>query len=74
MPKKIEHKSVWVGLSIGGALSVVIGVLFFIFTIAGTLMDTIRQEWIVALVIILLGMLAVIIGDTVLMKIEAERA
>ncbi|MFH1786103.1 MAG: hypothetical protein ABH829_00415 [archaeon] len=74
MVRRIEHKSVWVGLSVGGALSIVIGVLWFIFTIAGKLLETMRQDWIAALVIIVLGMLAVVIGDTVLMKKEAEGA
>lgn len=69
--KLVEHKSVWVGLSVGGALAIVIGVLWFIFTVAGKLMSG-EQPWVAALVVIVIGMLFVIIGDTVLMKKELE--
>jgi len=70
--RAFEHKSVWEGLAIGGALAIVIGVLWFIFAVAGTLMESIQKEWIIALVIIVMGVLFVIIGDTVMMKKELE--
>lgn len=68
--KKFEHKSVWLGLSIGGALAIVIGVLWFIFSVAGLVLEQPMQPWVAALVIVVLGMISVIIGDTVLMKQE----
>jgi len=71
--KVFEHKSVWEGLAIGGALAIVIGVLWFIFAVASTLMESIQKEWILALVIIVMGVLFVIVGDTVLMKKELEK-
>lgn len=68
--KRFEHKSVWLGLSIGGALSIVIGVLWFIFSVADLVLEQPMQPWVAALVIIILGMISVIVGDTVLMKQE----
>ena len=65
-----EHKSIWLGLSIGGALAIVIGVLWFIFSVAGLVLEKPTQPWVAALVIIVLGMVAVLIGDTVMMKKE----
>ena len=75
MPKlkrKLEHKTVWEGLAIGGALAIVIGVVWFIFAVAGAMMETIKADWIIALVIMVMGVLFVIVGDTVLMKRELE--
>jgi len=68
----LEHKSVWEGLAIGGALAIVIGVLWFIFAVASTLMESIQKEWIIALVIIVMGVLFVIVGDTVMLKKELD--
>jgi len=68
--KRFEHKSVWLGLSIGGALSIVIGVLWFIFSVAELVIERPLLPWVAALVIIVLGMISVIVGDTVLMKQE----
>ena len=68
--KKFEHKSIWLGLSIGGALAIVIGVLWFIFSVAGLVLERPMQPWVAALVIVILGMISVIVGDTVLMKQE----
>jgi len=70
--KRIEHKSVWVGLSLGGALAIVVGVLWFIFSIASALRISIQQDWIIALVVIVIGVLFVIVGETVMMKKELE--
>lgn len=70
--KKFEHKSIWLGLSIGGALAIVIGVLWFIFSVAGLVLERPMQPWVAALVIIVLGMISVIVGDTILMKQELK--
>jgi uncharacterized membrane protein len=70
--KTFAHESVWIGLSVGGALAIVIGVLWFIFTVSGTLL-TEEAPWLAAVVMIVIGMLFVIVGDTVLMKKELEK-
>lgn len=70
--QKFEHRSIWLGLSIGGALAIVIGVLWFIFSMASLVLERPTQPWVAALVIIVLGMLSVLVGDTVLMKQELE--
>ena len=70
--KRFENRSVWLGMSIGGALAIVIGVLWFIFSIADLVLGTPLQPWVAALVIVILGVIAVIIGDTALMRQELK--
>ena len=70
--KKFEHKSVWLGLSIGGALAIVIGMLWFVFSVVEVFMEQGMQPWLAAVVIMVLGTVSVIIGDTVLMKQELK--